>query len=193
MSWTPAQSTSWPLTARAEQLAGYVQRENDHVIAVTSSNDIALQETHKMTSAILSDPISMEEGRAQHESFDAPRSSNEFRQQDSSGLPKENLIYNASGILEFIRSLKLKQPNEDYTIGNQLRASILRSPFNILLLATPAGFVVNYTNVSPIAVFFVNFAASIPLSNIIGNAVDDLVKHVGGLLGMLLYMTVGCV
>jgi Ca2+:H+ antiporter len=62
---------------------------------------------------------------------------------------------------------------------------------NILLLASPAGIVINYTNISPIAVFFVNFVGPFPLSSILGNAVDDLVKYVGGLLGVIIYMTSG--
>jgi hypothetical protein len=94
-------------------------------------------------------------------------------------------------IAKFRTVLKVRKEDPPFTTGNQFRATILNSPLNTMLLAVPAGFAVKFLNINPIAVFFVNFVASFPLSSILGNAVDDLTKHIGGLLGMLVYMTFG--
>lgn len=78
-----------------------------------------------------------------------------------------------------------------YTVGNQLKATIFRSWINVLLLAVPAGFVVNYLNLSPIAVFFVNFAAILPINSIFTLAIDEMKLRTGALLGVLIYMSLG--
>lgn len=89
-------------------------------------------------------------------------------------------------------------PNEDnspkekqFTVGNQLRATIFNSPLNILLLAVPAGFVVNYLHLNPIAVFFVNFGAILPLTTLFSYAIDELRLRYKGIGGMLIYMSFG--
>jgi Ca2+:H+ antiporter len=82
---------------------------------------------------------------------------------------------------------------KQFTIGNQLRATIFNSPLNILLLAVPAGFVVNYLHLNPIAVFFVNFGAILPLTTLFSYAIDELRIRYKGIGGMLIYMSFGYV
>lgn len=81
--------------------------------------------------------------------------------------------------------------HNQFTVGNQLRATIFNSWLNILLLAVPAGFVVNYMHLNPIAVFFVNFAAILPLTTLFSYAVDEVRLRYKGGLGMLVYMSFG--
>lgn len=85
------------------------------------------------------------------------------------------------------RALKHKP----FTVGNQLRATIFNSWLNILLLAVPAGYVVNYLHINPIAVFFVNFAAILPLTTLFSYAIDEVRLRYKGVGGMLVYMGFG--
>jgi hypothetical protein len=78
-----------------------------------------------------------------------------------------------------------------FTVGNQLRATIFNSPLNILLLTVPAGFVVNYLHLNPIVVFFVNFGAILPLTTLFSYAIDELRLRYKGIGGMLIYMSFG--
>ncbi len=78
-----------------------------------------------------------------------------------------------------------------YTVGNQLRAAIFNSWLNVLLLAVPAGFIVNYLHLNPIIVFFVNFGAILPLTTLFSYAIDDLRLRFKGIGGMLIYMSFG--
>jgi Ca2+:H+ antiporter len=81
--------------------------------------------------------------------------------------------------------------HKPFTIGNQLRATILNSWLNVLLLAVPAGFVVNYLDLNPIVVFFVNFGAILPLTTLFSYAVDEVRLRYKGVSGMLVYMSFG--
>jgi Ca2+:H+ antiporter len=81
--------------------------------------------------------------------------------------------------------------HKPFTVGNQLRATTFNSWLNILLLAVPAGFVVNYLHLNPIAVFFVNFAAILPLTTLFSYAVDEVRLRYKGGLGMLVYISLG--
>lgn len=78
-----------------------------------------------------------------------------------------------------------------FTARNQLQATILNSWFNLLLICVPVGFALNYTKANPIAVFFVNFFAILPLAGLIGTAMDDLRLRTGDVLGALVYMSFG--
>jgi Ca2+:H+ antiporter len=78
-----------------------------------------------------------------------------------------------------------------FTVANQLRATIFNSWLNVLLLAVPAGFVVNYLHLNPIAVFFVNFAAILPLTTLFSYAIDEVRLRYKGVGGMLVYMSFG--
>jgi hypothetical protein len=80
-----------------------------------------------------------------------------------------------------------------FTVRNQLQATIFNSWFNVLLVCTPIGFVLNYTHANPNAVFFVNFVAILPLAGIIGTAMDDLILRTGNVVGALVYMSFGYV
>lgn len=81
--------------------------------------------------------------------------------------------------------------HKPFTVGNQLRATIFNSWLNILLLAVPAGFVVNYLRLDPIAIFFVNFAAILPLTTLFSYAIDEVRLRYKGVGGMLAYMSFG--
>jgi Ca2+:H+ antiporter len=81
--------------------------------------------------------------------------------------------------------------HKPFTVWSQLRATIFKSPLNILLLAVPAGFVVNYLHLNPIAVFFVNFGAILPLTTLFSYAIDEVRLRYKGALGMLVYMSFG--
>ena len=45
---------------------------------------------------------------------------------------------------------------------------------NLLFVAVPAGFIMNYAGINPIATFCVNFIAIIPSARVLGYAVDDI-------------------
>jgi Ca2+:H+ antiporter len=81
--------------------------------------------------------------------------------------------------------------HKPFTLVNQLKATVFNSWLNILLLAVPAGFVVNYLHLNPIAVFFVNFAAILPLTTLFSYAVDEVRLRYKGVGGMLVYMSFG--
>jgi hypothetical protein len=91
-----------------------------------------------------------------------------------------------SGLL---RKGKLK--HKRFTVHNQHRVTIFSSWLNILLLAVPAGFVVNYLGLNLIAVFFVNFAAILPLNTLFSYAIDELTLPTGLLGGILVCMSFG--
>jgi Ca2+:H+ antiporter len=78
-----------------------------------------------------------------------------------------------------------------FTVWSQLRATLFNSWFNILLLAVPAGFVVNYLHLNPIAIFFVNFGAILPLTTLFSYAIDEVRLRLKGVSGMLVYMSFG--
>jgi hypothetical protein len=88
------------------------------------------------------------------------------------------------------KSLKHKP----FTVANQLQNTILNSWINILLLAVPVGIALHYTpSVSPWAVFFVNFAAIIPLAALLSFGTEEIALRVGETLGGLLNATFGYV
>jgi Ca2+:H+ antiporter len=86
------------------------------------------------------------------------------------------------------KSLKHKP----FTIQNQIRNTIFNSWINILLLAAPLGIGLNYVpNMSPWVVFFVNFAAIIPLAALLSYGTEEIALRVGETLGGLLNATFG--
>jgi Ca2+:H+ antiporter len=85
------------------------------------------------------------------------------------------------------KMLKHKQ----FTFVSQLRATVFNSWLNVLLLAVPAGFIVNYLHLNPIAVFFVNFGAILPLTTLFSSAIDEVRLRYKGVGGMLVYMSFG--
>jgi Ca2+:H+ antiporter len=85
-------------------------------------------------------------------------------------------------------ALKRKIPAKD-----QVRAVLFSSWINMLLLAVPVGFVVNYLHVNGIAIFIVNFIAIIPLAAMISCATEEIARRAGNTLGGLLNATFGYV
>jgi Ca2+:H+ antiporter len=84
-------------------------------------------------------------------------------------------------------------PKEPYTFGNQFRRTLLSSPINILLLAIPAGFAVNYAGIDGRAVFAINFIAIIPLAKLLSDATEEIALRTGEVLGGLINATFGFV
>jgi len=85
-------------------------------------------------------------------------------------------------------ALNCKIPAKD-----QVRAVLFSSWINMLLLAVPVGFVVNYLHVNGIAIFIVNFIAIIPLAAMISCATEEIARRAGNTLGGLLNATFGYV
>jgi Ca2+:H+ antiporter len=83
--------------------------------------------------------------------------------------------------------------HKPFTVANQLRATILSSWVNILLLAAPVGIALNYAHVDGKIVFVVNFIAIIPLAGMLSFATEEISLHVGESLGGLLNASFGYV
>ncbi|KND88816.1 Vacuolar calcium ion transporter [Tolypocladium ophioglossoides CBS 100239] len=83
------------------------------------------------------------------------------------------------------------EPKEPFTVANQLQRTFLNSWINVLLLAAPVGFVLNYASVSRVAVFVVNFIAIIPLAAMLSFATEEIALRTGETLGGLLNATFG--
>ncbi|KAK6851353.1 hypothetical protein PG995_012475 [Apiospora arundinis] len=83
------------------------------------------------------------------------------------------------------------EPKEPYTLGNQLRRTILGSWINILLVAAPIGIAMNYTGFDGKIIFAVNFIAIIPLANMLSNATEEIALRTGETLGGLINATFG--
>jgi Ca2+:H+ antiporter len=90
------------------------------------------------------------------------------------------------------RLFKNVRPKEPFTVGNQIRRTLLNSWINVLLLAAPVGIALNYVpNVSKVVVFVVNFIAIIPLAALLSFATEEIALRVGETLGGLLNATFG--
>lgn len=74
---------------------------------------------------------------------------------------------------------------------SQLRAVLFGSWINLLLIAVPIGFVVNYLHINGIAIFVINFIAIIPLAAMLSYATEEIAIRVGETLGGLLNATFG--
>lgn len=73
---------------------------------------------------------------------------------------------------------------------SQIKA-VFGSWINILLIAVPVGFAVNYAGVNKIAVFVINFVAIIPLAAMLSYATEELAMYIGETLGGLLNASFG--
>ncbi|KAM7206814.1 Sodium/calcium exchanger domain containing protein [Naviculisporaceae sp. PSN 640] len=83
-------------------------------------------------------------------------------------------------------------PKEPFTVGNQLRRTLLYSPLNILILAAPIGIAINYVPSIPrVAVFVVNFLAIIPLAALLSYGTEEVALRLGETLGGLLNASLG--
>jgi Ca2+:H+ antiporter len=83
-------------------------------------------------------------------------------------------------------------PKTPFTVGNQIRRTLLNSWINVLLLAVPAGIAVNYVpSVSRVVVFVINFIAIVPLAAMLGFATEEIALRTGETIGGLLNATFG--
>ncbi|KAI4192971.1 MAG: hypothetical protein LQ346_004049 [Caloplaca aetnensis] len=86
---------------------------------------------------------------------------------------------------------QLKRPKQTFTFMGQLRATLLNSPINVLLVMVPVGIGVHFTKLNPIGVFVINFIAIIPLAAMLSYATEELALRTGETLGGLLNATFG--
>ena len=80
---------------------------------------------------------------------------------------------------------------QHYSVLGQIRAAILNSPINVLLVAVPIGIALKYAHVDPVAVFIVNFVAIVPLAGLLSYATEEIAITVGETLGGLLNASFG--
>ncbi|KAI1973386.1 hypothetical protein LOZ51_005487 [Ophidiomyces ophidiicola] len=93
------------------------------------------------------------------------------------------------GAVEDLEMLGEKEDKQQYTFVGQLKATLLNSWINVLLLAAPAGIILHYLQVDAIVVFVVNFIAIIPLAGMLGYATEEIALRTGETLGGLLNAT----
>ncbi|PNS18868.1 Vacuolar calcium ion transporter [Sphaceloma murrayae] len=86
---------------------------------------------------------------------------------------------------------KKKRKHKKIPIGKQLRVVLFGSWINVLLLAVPVSFAVNYAEVDGRVIFVVAFIAIIPLAATLSFATEELAMYVGQTLGGLLNATFG--
>ncbi|KAI9786027.1 MAG: hypothetical protein M1835_003196 [Candelina submexicana] len=84
-----------------------------------------------------------------------------------------------------------KKSKQHFTFAGQIRATVLNSWINILLIAVPIGIIVNYVHVNPIAIFTINFIAIIPLAALLSYATEEIALRTSETLGGLLNATFG--
>ncbi|KAJ5751390.1 uncharacterized protein N7511_008355 [Penicillium nucicola] len=78
-----------------------------------------------------------------------------------------------------------------FTVGSQLRATILNSWVNVLILAAPVGIALHVVQANPIAIFVVNFIAIIPLAAMLSYATEEIALRTGETIGGLLNASFG--
>lgn len=78
-----------------------------------------------------------------------------------------------------------------FTVASQLRATILNSWINVLILAAPAGIALHVIDANPIAIFTVNFIAIIPLAAMLSYATEEIALRTGETIGGLLNASFG--
>ena len=84
-----------------------------------------------------------------------------------------------------------KSPKKKYTFASQIRATVLNSWINVLLVAAPVGIVLHVIKVNPVAVFVVNFIAIIPLAAMLSFATEEIALRTGETIGGLLNASFG--
>ncbi|KAJ5762166.1 uncharacterized protein N7511_005548 [Penicillium nucicola] len=80
---------------------------------------------------------------------------------------------------------------QKFTFASQLRATILNSWINVLLVAAPVGIALYAVDANPIAVFVVNFIAIIPLAAMLSFATEEIALRTGETIGGLLNASFG--
>ncbi|OGE48443.1 hypothetical protein PENARI_c028G00349 [Penicillium arizonense] len=81
--------------------------------------------------------------------------------------------------------------NQKFTFASQLRATVLNSWINVLLIAAPVGIALYAVDANPIAVFVVNFIAIIPLAAMLSFATEEIALRTGETIGGLLNASFG--
>ncbi|KOS37793.1 hypothetical protein ACN38_g11406 [Penicillium nordicum] len=81
--------------------------------------------------------------------------------------------------------------NKSFTFASQLRATILNSWINVLLIAAPVGIALYAVRANPIAVFVVNFVAIIPLAAMLSFATEEIAIRTSETIGGLLNASFG--
>jgi Ca2+:H+ antiporter len=99
----------------------------------------------------------------------------------------------STGMTSRSSTSKKSLKHKPFTLGSQLRATIFNSWINLLLIAAPVGVAIHFVNVSPVAVFVINFIAIIPLAAMLSYATEEIALRVGETLGGLLNATFGFV
>jgi len=90
------------------------------------------------------------------------------------------------------QSSLFRSDKQKFTAVGQLRATLLNSYINVLLIFVPIGIAVNYApGVSRVGVFVINFIAIIPLAAMLSYATEEIALRVGETLGGLLNATFG--
>ena len=90
------------------------------------------------------------------------------------------------------KSSLFKKDTQKFTAMGQLRATLLNSWINILLIFVPIGIAVNYASGVPrVGVFVINFIAIIPLAAMLSYATEEIAIRTGETIGGLLNATFG--
>jgi Ca2+:H+ antiporter len=85
-----------------------------------------------------------------------------------------------------------KEPPQKFTAMGQIRATILNSYINVLLIAAPVGIALSQVkSINPVVVFVVNFIAIIPLAAMLSYATEEIALRTGETIGGLLNATFG--
>ena len=84
-----------------------------------------------------------------------------------------------------------RKVDHKFTFASQLRATLFNSWINVLLVFVPVGIAVNFTNISPVGVFVINFIAIIPLAAMLSYATEEIALRTGETIGGLLNATFG--
>ena len=89
------------------------------------------------------------------------------------------------------RSSLWQKDDHKFTAASQLRATLFNSWINVLLIFVPVGIAVNFTNISAVGVFVINFIAIIPLAAMLSYATEEIALRTGETIGGLLNATFG--
>ena len=146
-------------------------------------------------------PSALREAPAEEEAEDPSHDSGTGTSQTLVAEGKQNPF--RKRILPFMRHIGEGNPGRElttasesekpkkFTVMSQLRATILNSYINVLLIAVPVGIAMNYAKVSPVVVFVVNFIAIVPLAALLSYATEEIALRTGETIGGLLNATFG--
>lgn len=73
------------------------------------------------------------------------------------------------------------KPLEPFTIGNQIQRTLFGAWINVLLLAVPAGIIIDYLHVSTMASFVINLVAIFPLYFMTSFTMTEIEMRLGSL------------